>query len=202
MRVSDEEIRRIRRQLESGDGYVGSRGPIFTDVFRFLPVPSVHDKKITSLHIIRGHPPGIPLKPAQTASNPIALRIASRINRSYSPVVLRSESFKPDCEGSSDFCRVQSPSLLFVSFPSFARSGDRGSPARCLRISTGDRALHDTPLYQHHQNRFGHPRDRRSRIPQRKCFFEYLCPNSALRELSARIPMVRRVLAMRSFWMG
>jgi hypothetical protein len=67
---------------------------------------SVHDKKITSLHIIRGHPPGIPLKPAQTASNPIALRIASRVNRSYSPVVLRSEPFKPDCEGSSDFCRV------------------------------------------------------------------------------------------------
>ena len=32
--------------------------------------------------------------------------IASRVNRSYSPVAPRSESFKPDCEGSSDFCRV------------------------------------------------------------------------------------------------
>jgi len=35
--------------------------------------------------------------------------IASRVNRSYSPVAPRSESFKPDCEGSSDFCRVLSP---------------------------------------------------------------------------------------------
>ena len=32
--------------------------------------------------------------------------IASRVSRSYSPVAPRSESFKPDCEGSSDFCRV------------------------------------------------------------------------------------------------
>jgi len=121
-----------RRQLESESRYVGDKKAIFTDVFRFLPVP--------------------------------ALRVLSIV------------------------CR--------------AEERDRGSPTRCFRIGTGGRALYETPLYRHHQNNFGHPRDHQSRTSQRKCFLSTFVPDRHLEGSKRASRWSERVLVMRSFWMG